>query len=108
MWNLLAIQAPAAWRALGWPQRRLEQHRVLVAVIDTGVDTQYPDPQGRVAPWRRNFADAVATDDVAADSVHGTAMASIVAATGHNGTGIDGIMWGAQVIACKMGGGYIR
>jgi subtilisin family serine protease len=33
-------------------------------------------------------------------------MASIIAANGDNGAvGIDGIMWGAQVIPCKVGGG---
>lgn len=105
-WNLIALHAREAWGSLGWPSLPLTQRRVYVAVIDTGVDVSHPDLQQRIAPWQQSFAGLVPSTDVSADSAHGTAMASIIAAIGDNGTvGIDGIMWGAQIVPCKVGGG---
>ncbi|MCX8072488.1 MAG: S8 family serine peptidase [Candidatus Binatia bacterium] len=105
-WNLIQIGAEPAWRALGWPQTAMAQHKVYVAVVDTGVDTSHPDLSGRIAPWQISFAELQPSDDVSSDSAHGTAMSSIIAARGDNGeVGIHGIMWGTQVIPCKVGGG---
>lgn len=99
-WNLREMRALQAWQALGWPQTPLENHKVYVALIDTGIDTSHPDLQGRLAPWSRNSASSQDNSDAA----HGTAMAGIIAATGDNGVGIDGVMWGAQLIPCAIGG----
>ena len=61
---------------------------VHVAVIDTGVDTQHPDLQGRIVE-KRNFVDA---DWQAFDNDrHGTAVAGLIAATANNALGIVGI-----------------
>ncbi|GIW43874.1 MAG: hypothetical protein KatS3mg077_1156 [Candidatus Binatia bacterium] len=104
-WNLQAIQARQAWSALGWPAEALESRTVYVAIVDTGLDISHPDLQGRIAPWRRSFVGPVPDEHVSDDADHGTAMAGIIAARGNNGAvGIDGIMWGAQIIPCKAGG----
>lgn len=105
-WNLLDLDVRGAWTALGWPSVPLTRTDLYVAFVDTGVDVSHPDLQGQVAPWRQNFSGPEPSTDVSGDSAHGTAMASIVAARGDNGSiGIDGIMWGAQIVPCKVGGG---
>jgi len=88
---------------------------VIVAVVDTGIDTAHPDLLPNL--WRdpatgaygRNFLsrldldgqtvlDPVEVDDL---NGHGSAMASILAARGDNRIGISGVMWNGQVMALR-------
>ncbi|NYI06253.1 type VII secretion-associated serine protease mycosin [Allostreptomyces psammosilenae] len=61
---------------------------VLVAVIDSGVDTSHPDLAGRVLPGFDLFESS--DGDVDVDG-HGTGMASLIAGTGHGEGGRDGV-----------------
>ena len=110
-WGLTAIKAPQAWAAT-------RGAKVIVAVVDTGVDTRHPDLQGRLvmlpgSDMTRNTASrcsfqraeagarvsrAVAKDD----NGHGTHVAGIVAAATANKKGVAGVAPAARVLAVKV------
>lgn len=76
---------------------------VVVAVIDSGLDTSLPDAPAHVLPGRlyRDVDDYVDghTED---DCGHGTSMASIIAARTNNGYGIAGIAPEATILPIKI------
>ncbi|GGC03295.1 S8 family serine peptidase [Cellulomonas carbonis] len=72
---------------------------VVVAVLDTGVDSTHPDLAGKVLPGR----DLVDDDADASDPHgHGTAVAGIVAARADDGIGVPGAAWGARVLPVRV------
>lgn len=72
--------------------------RVVVAVIDTGVDARQPDLGGALVPGY----DFVNSDSDPADDVgHGTAVAGIIAARANNHEGAAGICWRCSVMPIK-------
>jgi subtilisin family serine protease len=70
--------------------------RVRVAEVDTGVEVDHPDLNGRVAVVR-NFVDG--RHDLA--EWHGTAVAGIIAARADDGVGISGIAPEATLLALR-------
>ena len=77
-------------------------HGVTVAVLDTGVDYNHEDLLGRVTLGK----DYVNGDnDPIDDHSHGTHVAGIVAAKGHNAKGGAGAAWDARILAIKVCGG---
>lgn len=83
-WALAALQIPDAWATT-------TGKGVTVAVLDTGVDTGHVDLTGQVTTG----PDLVGGDARPGDpfwGVHGTAMASAVAAHGHGAGGRDGVI----------------
>jgi subtilisin family serine protease len=124
-WALPRIAAPAAWDATG------SAAEVVVAVIDTGVQTTHPDLQSRiwqnpgetpangldddgngrvddVAGW--NFHDETPVVYSAADGdSHGTHVAGTIAARRGNGAGVAGVADNVRIMPLKFlkpGGGY--
>lgn len=109
------INAPAAW------DLTTGDKKVVVAVIDTGVDYTHPDLASNMF---RNGADCDGdgTDDdnngyvddcvgisvVAGnpdpmdDDSHGTHVAGIIGAAGNNSVGIAGVNWNTSILACKF------
>lgn len=91
-WSPAVVRADEAWliaRGKG----------VVVAVLDTGVDYNHPDLVGRVIKGH----DHVNNDaDPMDDHSHGTHVAGIVAAKGHNGKGIAGMAWDTSILAIKV------
>lgn len=85
------IRAPEAHR---WSKGR----GVIVAVIDTGIDTSHPELAGRVR-LARNFVD----DDPQQFQMdrHGTAVGGVIAALSDNAEGIVGVAPGAELLALK-------
>ncbi|NKB98995.1 MAG: S8 family serine peptidase [Pseudomonadales bacterium] len=65
-----------------------------IAIIDTGVATEHPELQGRVAA--EDFTDEGFTPDA-----HGTAVAAIIAAAADNSQGAYGVAPAAQLLALK-------
>ena len=73
--------------------------KVVVAVLDTGVDAKHPDLRGALVPgWDFIGNDADPSDDHG----HGTAVAGIVAARSNNHAGGAGICWRCLVMPIKV------
>ncbi|MBI4492192.1 MAG: S8 family serine peptidase [Chloroflexi bacterium] len=92
-WNLRQIGMEAAWditRGDG---------KVVVAVLDTGVDLEHPELAPNLVPGYDFVHDDPVPED---DSSHGTHTAGIIAARGNNGQGIAGIAWEARIMPIKV------
>lgn len=76
---------------------------VVVAVLDTGVDTSHPDLQGQLAEVDgrigRDFIDEGAMFD---PNGHGTIVAGLVAAAANNGVGVAGVAPAAKVLPVRV------
>jgi hypothetical protein len=76
---------------------------VLVAVIDTGIDSEHPDLEGQIVE-SENFvktAGGAAPAVAPANEIHGTAVAGIIASKADNGVGIVGIAPSARLLALR-------
>ena len=81
---------------------------VLVAVIDTGIDTMHPDLKDRIGGIH-NFVDR-SSSQFRAD-IHGTAIAGVIAANANNEIGIVGVAPEASILglkACEQTGTQAR
>jgi len=73
--------------------------RVVVAVVDTGVDGSQPDLRGGVVPgWNALTGDTNTADD----NGHGTLVAGIIGAHGDNGIGVAGYCWRCSIMPVKV------
>ncbi len=70
---------------------------VLVAVIDSGIDLDHPEFEGRIAA-ARSFVEGSVRDTKG----HGTIVAGIIAAGFNNGIGITGLAPSAQLLVAKV------
>lgn len=92
-WNLDAISAPNAWGKM--PVTSSDS--VTVAVLDTGVQLDHEDLDGRVLNGD-TFVDGYDESHIGADDQgHGTFVAGIIAAKANNGTGMTGVVGEANV-----------
>ena len=92
LWGHAKVGAQSAWDQSTGAD-------VLVAVVDTGVDYNHPDLQGRVIKG----PDLANNDsDPMDDQGHGTHVAGTIAATGNNSAGIAGIAYNSKVLAIKV------
>jgi len=92
-WGLRTIGFPKAWDVTRGSSK------IVVAVLDTGVDGSHPDLRGAIVPGR----DIVHRDaDPKDDNGHGTAVAGIIAARGNNGIGLAGACWACLVMPVKV------
>lgn len=111
LWGLQKIDMPKAW------QRTTGDARVIVAVLDTGVDADHPDLKGNL--WQTSsgeygmsfctdFSDprsprVLPPQPGAADRFgHGTHVAGTIAAEGNNGLYVVGVAWRVKVMALKF------
>jgi len=122
-WNLLRIEAPAAWDIT------TGSDKVVIAFVDSGIDLCRDEPY----PCHDELKDKIWTnideipgndfdddgngyvDDVHGwdftvnwhgepqdDYWHGTFMSSIAAAVTNNGDGMAGVSWGAEIMPIKV------
>jgi len=81
---------------------------IKIAIIDTGVDAQHPDIQGKVVPGYDFVNNDAQPHD---DHGHGTHCAGIAAAQTNNGTGISGVGFNCSIMPIKVlganGSGYL-
>ena len=78
-WHLSAIEAPTAWDI------SLGNDAVIIAILDTGVNSQHVDLAAKIVPGWNTYDNNVNTDDV---NGHGTAVAGSAAACSNNGVGV--------------------
>lgn len=88
------VRATAAWDVTtGSPG-------VVIAVLDTGIDSDHPEFVGRIDP---NGFDFVNQDpDPEADHPHGSLVSGVMCANSDNNFGIAGIDWQCQVLPIKV------
>ncbi len=91
-WALSQIQTQGLWPAT------TEGSGVLVAILDTGIDRDHEELEGKVV-FEVNLTDSPAPDDVYG---HGTHIAGIIAASSNNGVGIVGVAPECQLINIKV------
>lgn len=105
-WSVKRVGAPLLWQA------GLTGNKVLVAVIDTGVNYDHPDLKNRMWNGGTQFPkhgfdfaseDNDPRDEGEAGIGHGTACAGIVAGDGTSGTR-TGVAPGARIMALRVGG----
>ena len=91
------VQALEAWEIT----RASES--ILVAVLDTGVDSDHPDLQDNLLSGWNTIDNTDDTDPTALQSNadHGTKVAGIIAAVGNNDEGIIGVAPGARLVPYK-------
>lgn len=103
-WAHQVTGALPAWRALG---TGFTASNVAIAVLDSGCDVSHPDFMGRVLAGR-NYTDEhpdtslSLADDVTDLHGHGTHVAGIAAASGHNALGVTGVAWDAKILPVKV------
>jgi subtilisin family serine protease len=91
-WNLDKIGAEAAWTVANGTG-------ITVAVVDSGVDFEHEDLQGKLLPGH----DFVENDDVAQDAFgHGTHVAGLIGAATGNGRGIAGVAPGVKLLPVRV------
>ncbi len=91
-WYLTQDNAWSFWAT----QPKLAQVRV--AVIDSGIDAGHPEFAGRIAAGASFVGGSWRTDTCG----HGTFVAGVIAANGHNGQGIAGIAFNAKLLIAKV------
>lgn len=78
-----------------------DQRKIVVAVLDTGLDITHPEFKDRIVE-PRNFTDVSTPIDVRDLDGHGTHVAGIVAAAGDNDAGVAGVAWGVRIKPVKV------
>jgi subtilisin family serine protease len=82
--------------------------KVIVAVLDTGVDRRHPDLAANLLPGK-NFVGGEETDDPQDDNLHGTHVTGIIAGEGSEASGVAGVCRKARILPVKVGSaeGYL-
>ena len=86
------IKAPSAW------QKGTAGQRMVIAVIDTGVNASHPDLAGHVLTGYNALTGGTLTKD---DNGHGTHVAGILGALA-NDTGLAGVAYNARIRPVKI------
>jgi subtilisin family serine protease len=92
-WDLVKIQAPAAWDVT------TGSSALTIAVIDTGVDYNHPDLSGHMVAGYDFFSNDTNPMD---EYGHGTKCAGVVGALSNNASGIAGITWNCMIMPLKV------
>jgi len=91
-WHLPKINAPLAWDVSTGSS-------VVVAVLDSGVDSNHPDLGSRLLPGFNTVDNTNNTSDIAG---HGTNVAGVIGAIGNNGIGVSSIAWDAHILPVRV------
>ncbi len=104
-WSHRQTEALDLWKSTD-PARVVDASKLIVAVLDTGLDVTHPEFAGRVV-LPRDFT-ATPSEEVpyltgAPDmDGHGTHVAGIIGATGHNDMGVAGVAWDVKLMPLKV------
>ena len=106
-WNMRQMFFPDAWDVI------TDASSVIVAVVDTGVDTDHSDLIDNLIAGQNFVSDIdgnVYPDDYDDQNGHGTHVAGIIGACGNNGTGVAGTAWQVKIMPVRVldaeGNGY--
>ncbi|MBD3920832.1 S8 family serine peptidase [Paenibacillus sp. PR3] len=91
-WYVPRVKADQAWNTTTGSQS------TVVAVIDTGVDSDHPDLVTNLVAGYNTIDNTTNTEDIHS---HGTHVAGIIAATMNNGQGIAGIAASSKIMPLK-------
>lgn len=92
-WHLTKIAAPAAWNSTTGSQS------IVIAILDTGVDSSHPDLQNQVVPGWNVYNNNSDTSDVGS---HGTGVAGTAGASSNNGIGIASACWACKIMPIRV------
>ena len=92
-WGEALIGAPAAWKLT------MGSARVVIAVLDSGVDSSQPDLRQALVPGY-DFVNG--NGDTSDDLGHGTRTAGIAGARANNGVGITGVCPRCSIMPVKV------
>ena len=92
-WGESLIHATTAWGTT------TGSTSVVVAVLDTGVNTTLSEFAGRALPGYNFVANSTNVTD---DNSHGTAAAGVALAQGNNATGVAGMCWSCELLPVKV------
>ncbi len=73
---------------------------VVIAVLDTGIDSDHPEFVGRIDPDGMDFVNT--DDDPEADHPHGTWVSGCLGANANNGFAVAGVDWNCQILPVKV------
>ncbi|MFD0590622.1 S8 family serine peptidase [Paenibacillus sp. GCM10027627] len=90
--HLVQTGAIKAWETVR------DQKELIIALVDTGVDTNHPDLKDNLVPGTNLISPKKPPED---DNGHGTSVAGVLAAKGNNGIGGSGILWNAKLMPIK-------
>ena len=91
-WHLAEIDAESAWDlAVG-------SEEIPIAIIDTGVDTNHPDLEDKIANVWNAYDDSTDVND---EMGHGTKVAGVAAAIADNRIGVAGVAWDSPLYVVR-------
>jgi subtilisin family serine protease len=73
---------------------------IVVAVLDTGIDTDHPEFAGRIDPNGYDFVNEDPNPE--ADHPHGSQVAGMLCANANNGFAVTGVDWQCKVMPIKV------
>ncbi|MFI6319463.1 S8 family peptidase [Nonomuraea sp. NPDC050556] len=91
-WAVPAMKLPQAWQTA-------KGDNVVIAIIDTGVDTNHPDLKDKIV---KGYDFVAGDDDPMDQNGHGTHVAGIAAAVTDNGVGIAGAAPNAMIMPVRV------
>src|ERR1051325_708904 len=92
-WYLTKIGAPAAWSITTGDKS------IIIAILDTGVESTHPDLQAKLAPGWNVYDNNSDTHDVYG---HGTMVAGTAAASSNNAQGVAAIAWNCPIMPIRI------
>lgn len=92
-WNLPSIAAEKGWTVSKGDEG------VIIAVLDTGVQSNHPDLKGKLIQGTNIVNTGSAPDD---DVGHGTHVTGIIGASVNNGEGVAGVSWYNKIMPVKV------
>jgi len=92
-WYLTKVGAPAAWSTT------TGDSRIIIAILDTGVDGTHPDLQSKMVPGWNVYNNNSDTSDTFG---HGTVVAGTAAAASNNGQGIASVAWNCPIMPIRI------
>src|SRR3989338_1342049 len=90
------IKAKAAWA------KTKDCSKVVVAVLDSGVDVNHPDLKANLLAGK-NFVANPSTNNPQDDNLHGTHVTGIIGAAGIPAAGVVGVCNKAKILPVKVG-----